>query len=81
MVSRESMVATVKAFVQAGDNKRAAEALIDWVQAGAGGFSQLPQTVRDGLLANAETIGPNIAAPGPTVTCEELHALTFQLSC
>ena len=42
---------------------------------GAGGFSQLPQTVRDGLLANAKTIGPNIAAPAPTVTCDELHVL------
>jgi pimeloyl-ACP methyl ester carboxylesterase len=50
LASRESMVATVKAFVQREDNERAAEALIDWVQAGAGGFSQLPQTVKDGLF-------------------------------
>jgi pimeloyl-ACP methyl ester carboxylesterase len=75
LTSRESMVATVKAFVQEGDNERAAEALIDWVQAGAGGFSQLTQTVRDGLLANAKTIGPNIAAPAPTLTCDELSVL------
>ena len=75
LASRESMVATVKASVQKGDNERAAEVLIDWVQAGAGGFSQLPQTDREGFLANAKTIGPNIAAPAPTVTCDELHAL------
>jgi non-heme chloroperoxidase len=75
LASRESMVATVKALVQAGEDERAAEALIEWVQAGAGGFSQLPQTVRDGLLANAKTIGPNIAAPAPTVMCDELNVL------
>jgi pimeloyl-ACP methyl ester carboxylesterase len=57
LASRESMVATVKAFIQEGDDERAAEALIDWVQAGAGGFSRLPQTARDGLLGNAKTIG------------------------
>lgn len=75
LASRESIVAAVKAFVKDREDERAAEALIDWVQGGEGGFSRLPQTVRDGLLANAKTIGPNIAAPAPSVTCDELSVL------
>jgi non-heme chloroperoxidase len=74
--SRESMVASVKTFAKAGDNERASEALIDWVQNGEGGFSRLPQSVREGLLANAKTIGPNILAPVPKVTCDDLKVLS-----
>jgi len=75
LASREAMVTMAKAFVHAGDNERASKALIDWVQASDGGFDRLPQAVRDGLLANAKTIGPNIAAAAPSVTCEDLNAL------
>ena len=45
------------------------------MQASEDGFSRLPQTVQDELLANAKTIGPNIIASAPTVTCDELHGL------
>ena len=75
LASRDSIVAAIRASVWAGESERAAEALIDWVQGGAGGFRRLPPAVQEGLRANAATVGPTYAAPAPRVTCDELRAL------
>ena len=73
--SRESMVAAVQVFVKERKDDRASEALIDWVQGGDGSFSRLSPIVKEGLLANAKTIGPNMAALPPTLMCDEISVL------
>lgn len=73
--SRDSMVAALRASVQAGAVERAAEALIDWVQGGPGGFRRLPRAVQEELRANAATVGPTYATPAPVITCGQLRAL------
>jgi pimeloyl-ACP methyl ester carboxylesterase len=73
--SRDAMVAAARASVEAGASERAAEALIDWVQGGPGGFRRLPRAIQEELLANAATVGPAYAAPAPAVTCGQLRAL------
>ena len=65
LASRDSMVAAVRASVQAGALERAAEAFIDWVQGEPGGFHRLPRAIQEGLRANAATVGPTYAAPAP----------------
>jgi pimeloyl-ACP methyl ester carboxylesterase len=75
LASRDSMLAAVRASVQAGAAERAAEALIDWVQGGPGGFRRLPRAIQEGLRTNAVTLGPTYAAPAPVVTCRQLRAL------
>ena len=54
--SRNSMVAALQASVRAGQVERAAEALIDWIQEGRGGFRRLPLTIQEGLRTNAATV-------------------------
>lgn len=73
--SRESMMAAMQSLVRAGDDARAAETLIDWVQGGAGGFSSLPKAARDGLLENARTIGPTFAVAARNVSRDQLTNL------
>ncbi|HEY7922119.1 MAG TPA: alpha/beta fold hydrolase [Vicinamibacteria bacterium] len=73
--SRKSMVAAVQASARAGAVERAAEAFIDWVQEGRGGFHRLPLTIQEGLRANAATVGPTSAAPAPLVPCGRLRTL------
>ena len=73
--SRAAVVSMIAERVSAGALEDASEALIDWVQAGAGGFRRLPREVQDGLLANAPTIGPTFATPPPEVTCEQITGL------
>jgi pimeloyl-ACP methyl ester carboxylesterase len=75
VASRDSMVAALRASVQAGAAERAAEALIDWVQGGPGGFRGLPRAIQEGLRTNAATVGPTYVAPAPVVTCGQLRAL------
>jgi pimeloyl-ACP methyl ester carboxylesterase len=69
------MVAAVQASVRDGAVERAAEAFIDWVQEGRGGFHRLPLTIQEGLRANAATVGPTSAAPAPLVPCGRLRTL------
>jgi pimeloyl-ACP methyl ester carboxylesterase len=75
LASRDSMLAAVRASVQAGATERGAEALIDWVQGATDGFRRLPQEIQEQLRANAATVGPTYSAPAPVVTCEQLRAL------
>jgi len=75
LASRDSMVAAVRASVQAGAAERAAESLIDWVEGGPGGFRKLSRAIQEQLLANAATVGPTYSAPAPVVTCDQLRAL------
>jgi pimeloyl-ACP methyl ester carboxylesterase len=75
LASRDSMVAAVRANVQAGAAERAAEELMDWVQGGPGGFGRLPRAIQEGILTNAATVGPTYAAPAPVVTCGQLRGL------
>jgi pimeloyl-ACP methyl ester carboxylesterase len=69
------MVAALRASVQTGAAESAAEALIDWVQWGPGGFRRLPRATRERLRTNAATLGPTYAAPAPVATCGQLRAL------
>jgi len=46
---------------------------IDWLQNSPEGFDSLRQDVRDGLLANAATVGPTFAVPAPRVACAQLR--------
>jgi pimeloyl-ACP methyl ester carboxylesterase len=75
LASRDAVVAAIRTSVQAGADDQAAEALIDWVQGGPGGFRRLPPTTQDEIRTNAATVGPTYAAPAPLVTCEQLRAL------
>jgi pimeloyl-ACP methyl ester carboxylesterase len=75
LASRNALVMTVQAKVQAGAVEQAAEALVDWVQGAAGSLPRLPSAIQQGLLANAPTVGPTIAAAAPRVTCDEVRAM------
>ncbi len=75
LASRDSMVAVLRADVQAGSIERAAEVLIDWVEGEPGGFRHLPQAAQDELLTNAATAGPTYAVPAPRVSCGQLGRL------
>jgi pimeloyl-ACP methyl ester carboxylesterase len=75
VVSRAAMVAAVQAFVRARQDERGAEALFDWLQGGEAGFKKLPEPVKEGLLANAATVGPTFSSPAPHVTCDQLRSL------
>jgi pimeloyl-ACP methyl ester carboxylesterase len=75
IASRDSLVATVRSAVAAGMHERAAEALIDWVQAGVGRFSDLPAKVQQHVHTNARTVGPSYSSSAPRITCEDLRAL------
>jgi pimeloyl-ACP methyl ester carboxylesterase len=72
---RAALVSTIAERVGAGALEDASKALVDWVQADAGGFRRLPREVQDQLLANAPTIGPTFAAPPPQVPCEQIGGL------
>lgn len=75
LASRDAMVAALRAGAEAGADQSAAEALMDWVQGGPGGFSRLPPATQEEVRANAVTIGPTYAAPAPVVTCAQLRVL------
>lgn len=76
LVSRDSMIATVRKLAQEGQDERAAEVLINWVQGAPGGFIKLPAAVREGMLANAKTAGPTFAVRAPEVSCDQLRKLS-----
>ena len=69
------MVATVRTLAQGGKHDEAAEALIEWTQANAGGFAALPEPIRTWIFANAKTVGPMNAGPPPIVTTGELQGV------
>jgi pimeloyl-ACP methyl ester carboxylesterase len=73
--SRNAMMAAVQSLVRSGDDNGAAETLIDWAQGGTGGFGRLPAVVRDGLIANAVTMGPTFAVAARHVSREQLTSL------
>jgi pimeloyl-ACP methyl ester carboxylesterase len=73
--SRIAMVDAVHRFVEGGSDERAAEALMDWVQGGAGGFSRLSAETRAGLLENAATMGPTFAVVARNITCDQLRTV------
>ncbi len=75
LVSRDSMTATVRKLAREGQDERAAEVLIDWVQGSPGGFSKLPAAVREGMLANAKTAASTFAVRAPEVSCDQLRKL------
>jgi pimeloyl-ACP methyl ester carboxylesterase len=75
LASRAALVSTIAERVRAGELEDASEALINWVQGGAGGFRRLPPEVQDELHANAPTIGPTFATAPPQVTCEQIGRL------
>jgi pimeloyl-ACP methyl ester carboxylesterase len=56
-------------------DRKAAEALIDWVQAGVGTFSDLPPEAQEQVHANARTVGPTYGSSAPRITCDDLHTL------
>ena len=73
--SRNSMVAALRASVEAGAPERASEGLIDWVQGGPGGFRSLPREDQEQMLENSGTVGPTFAASAPQVTGEHVSRL------
>jgi pimeloyl-ACP methyl ester carboxylesterase len=75
VASRDSLVARIRAAVAAGMDQRAAEALMDWVQAGVGRFSDLPPKVREQVHANARTVGPSYSTSSPRIACDDLRGL------
>ena len=75
LASRDALVERIQAYVRAGAAEQAGEALIDWVQGGDGGFRRLPAAVREGLRANALTIGPTFGSPWIQPTPEQLTPL------
>lgn len=72
--SRDSMVVAVRAAAARGPES-AAEAMMDWMQGGAGGYRRLSAPVRGQLVANAATAVPMFATRPPRVTCDQLRAL------
>ena len=75
LASRSALMNDIRRLVLAGDNDDAARALVNWLQDSARGFEDLPAEARDGLLANAKTIGPTFSVPPPHVTCDRLREL------
>lgn len=75
LASRNSMVMALRASVDAGAPEHAAEAVMDWVQGGPGGFRSLPRKAQEQVLDNSATIGPTFAAPAPQVTCQQVRSL------
>jgi len=73
--TRVAALSRVRELVGAGKHLEAAEAFIDWVQGGQGGFTRLPENVRQGLLDNARTLGPTIAGSQPDVSPASLRGL------
>ena len=73
--TRVAALGRVRELVGAGKHPEAAEAFIDWVQGGEGGFARLPENVRQWLLDNARTLGPTIAGSQPDVSPASLRAL------
>jgi pimeloyl-ACP methyl ester carboxylesterase len=75
LASRAAMGTEVRSLLRSGQERRAAEVLIDWTQGGPGGFAALPTAARDALLSNAKTMGPTFAVAAPNVTCDDLRSL------
>jgi len=73
--TRVAALSRVRALVGAEQHLEAAEAFIDWVQGGKGGFTRLPENVRQGLLDNARTLGPTIAGSQPDLSPVSLRGL------
>jgi pimeloyl-ACP methyl ester carboxylesterase len=73
--TRVAALSRVRELVGAEKHPEAAEAFIDWVQGGGGGFARLPENVRQGLLDNARTLGPTIAGSQPDVSPASLRGL------
>jgi pimeloyl-ACP methyl ester carboxylesterase len=73
--TRMTVLTQVRALVAAEKHLEAAEAFIDWVQGGAGGFARLPENVRHALHDNARTLGPTIAGSQPDVSPASLRGL------
>ena len=76
VATRTTMLESVQQLVRKGNHAAAARALIDWLQDSDRGFDSLSAPVRDGLLANAPTVGPTFAVAAPRVTCEDLRSCT-----
>jgi len=73
--TRVAALGQVRALVDAEKHLEAAELFIDWVQGGTGGFTRLPESVRQGLHDNARTLGPTIAGSQPDVSPASLRGL------
>ena len=73
--TRVAALSQVRALVGADKHLEAAEVFIDWVQGGESGFARLPESVRQGLLDNARTLGPTIAGSQPDVSPASLRGL------
>jgi non-heme chloroperoxidase len=75
LASRDALMNEIRRLVRAGDDDAAARGLVEWLQDSERGFEDLPATAKDGLLANAKTIGPTFSVPPPNVTCDRLREL------
>ena len=73
--TRVSALSRVRELVGAEKHLEAAEAFIDWVQGGTGGFARLPEGARRGLHDNARTLGPTIAGSQPDLSPASLRGL------
>jgi pimeloyl-ACP methyl ester carboxylesterase len=73
--TRVAVLSQVRALVGAEKHLEAAELFIDWVQGGEGGFSRLPEGVRQALHDNARTLGPTIAGSQPDVSPAGIRGL------
>ena len=73
--SRAAGLGHVRALAEAGQDVAAAESFTDWLQGGPGGFAGLPDHVRRGLVENARTLLPMMAASQPDVTPAQLRGL------
>jgi pimeloyl-ACP methyl ester carboxylesterase len=75
LTSRAGVAMELQSLIQAGQDGRAAEILVDWAQGGPGGFAKLPIAVRQIFLSNTKTMAPTFAAGTTNITCDDLRGL------
>ncbi len=65
---------------QAGDQPKAAQLLIDWVNAQSGTFDTLPAWRRNVVLENSRTMPPDLASLDLPITCDQLGQITMPVT-
>ena len=75
--ARGELAAVVAALVE-GDQARAVELFVDWIDS-AGAFARLPQEARSMALDNARTVALQLALAPPSVTPSQAGALAMPI--
>lgn len=68
------------AAVQEGNMQRAARLLINWVNDQPGTFAALPEWRRNVILDNSQVMGPALAGPEHTLTCDQLEQIDMPVT-